>query len=177
MMTSKRTVSCYIAMSLDGYIARKNDSLDWLYKVEVDGDAGYAEFIETIDTVVMGRRTYDWLMEETKGEYPYSDKKSYVFSKSTSGVNEHVRFTDEAVAEFVERLQQEPGKGIWVVGGGKLLHDFLKEQLIDELIISIAPVLIGDGIPLFSAMDIETEFTLVSAKQFGQFTQMHLVRK
>ncbi len=177
MMTSKRTVSCYIAMSLDGYIARKNDSLDWLYKVEVEGDVGYADFIETIDTVVMGRRTYDWLMEETKGEYPYMDKKTYVFSRSASGANEHVRFTAEAVAEFVERLQQEPGKGIWVVGGGKLLHDFLKEQLIDEWIISIAPVLIGDGIPLFSAMDIETEFTLVSAKQFGQFTQMHLVRK
>lgn len=176
-MTSNRKVSCYIAMSLDGYIASKNDSLDWLYKVEVAGDAGYAEFFRTIDTVVIGRRTYDWLMEETKGEYPYADKKSYVFSKSTTGVDDHVRFTDEAVSDFVQRLQQEAGKGIWVVGGGQLLHEFLKERLIDELIISIAPVLIGGGIPLFKAMDIETEFTLVSAKQFGQFSQLHLIRK
>ncbi len=176
-MTSKRKVSCYIAMSLDGYIATTNDSLDWLYKVEIDGDAGYADFIETIDTVVIGRRTYDWLMEETKGEYPYADKKSYVFSKSATGTNDHVTFTDETVSDFVERLRQEPGKGIWVVGGGQLLHDFLKERLIDELIISIAPVLIGEGIPLFKTMDVETEFKLESVKQFGQFTQMHLMRK
>lgn len=176
-MTSKRKVSCYIAMSLDGYIATTNDSLEWLYKVDVGGDAGYADFIETIDTVVIGRRTYDWLMEETKGEYPYADKKSYVFSESVTGTNEHVIFTSEAVCEFVERLRKEPGTGIWVVGGGQLLHDFLKERLIDELIISIAPVLIGDGVPLFKTMEIETEFTLVSAKQFGQITQMHLVRK
>ncbi|HSP21661.1 MAG TPA: dihydrofolate reductase family protein [Planococcus sp. (in: firmicutes)] len=176
-MTSKRKVSCYIAASLDGYIATKNDSLDWLFKVEMDGDAGYADYIETIDTVVMGRRTYNWLMEHENGQYPYPDKKSYVFSKSASGADEHVTFTDEAIPAFVERLRKEPGKGIWVIGGSQLLHAFLKERLIDELVITIAPVLIGDGIPLFQAMDMETEFTLLSAKQTGQFAQLHLVRK
>ena len=176
-MTSKRKVSCYIAASLDGFIATKSDSLDWLFKVEMEGDAGYADYMETIDTVVMGRRTYDWVMEHENGQYPYTDKKSYVFSKSASGTDEHVTFTDEAIPAFVERLRKEPGKGIWVIGGSQLLHAFLKERLIDELIISIAPVLIGDGIPLFQPMDMETEFTLLSAKQSGQFAQLHLVRK
>ena len=61
-----RKIVCYIAASLDGYIATEDDSLDWLFKVEGEGDAGYAEFMETIDTVVMGRRTYDWVMEMEK---------------------------------------------------------------------------------------------------------------
>ena len=176
-MIGKRKVSCYIATSLDGYIATKNDSLDWLFRVEVDGDAGYADFMETIDTVVMGRRTYDWVMEQENGQYPYPDKQSYVFSRSAHEVNERVTFTDEMIPSFVERLQKEPGKGIWIIGGSHLLHGFLKEQLVDELLISIAPVLIGRGIPLFQAMDIETEFTLISVKQSGQFAQLHLVRK
>ncbi|MGK7378752.1 dihydrofolate reductase family protein [Planococcus sp. 1R117A] len=176
-MVQERKVTCYIAISLDGYIATKDDSLDWLFKVEMEGDAGYAEFIETIDTVVMGRRTYDWIVEMEKGKVPYPDKKCYVFSNSKSGQAENVIFTNEDVKSFVEREKSLPGKDIWVVGGGNLLHSFLKEKLIDEFLISIAPIMIGQGIPLFQELDFETEFTLKSAQQSGQFTQMHLVRK
>ena len=154
-MAAKRKIICYIAISLDGYIATENDSLDWLLKTESEGDAGYAEFIDTIDTVIMGRRTYDWVMEMEKGDFPYSDKVCYVYTTAASGKNEYVQFTDETVKTFADKLKKQEGKNIWVVGGSKLLQQFMKEKLIDEFIISIAPTIIGKGIPLFQKLEFE----------------------
>lgn len=176
-MANQRKIVCYIAISLDGYIATKDDSLDWLFKVEGEGDAGYGEFIETIDTVVMGRRTYDWVMEAEGGKAPYQDKECFVFSTKEQGQKEKVKYTSEEILPFAERLKQEPGKDIWVVGGGNLLHGFLKEKLIDEFIISIAPTLIGSGIPLFQELDFEIEYHLKKVQQFGQFAQLHYEMK
>ncbi|PSL40295.1 dihydrofolate reductase [Planomicrobium soli] len=172
-MPNQRKIVCYIAISLDGYIATKEDSLEWLFKVEGEGDAGYGEFIETIDTVVMGRRTYDWVMEAEGGKNPYPDKQCYVFSATEKKQTEQVKYTNEEIALFAERLKQEPGKDIWVVGGGNLIHGFLKEKLIDEFIISIAPTLIGKGIPLFQELDFEIEYRLNKVQQWGQFAQLH----
>lgn len=176
-MRSERKISCYIAASLDGYIATKDDSLDWLFKVEGEGDAGYAEYMSRIDTIVMGRRTYEWVMAQENGAFPYTEQDCYVFTSSRTGEDAFVTFTDEGVASFAKRLREKPGKDIWVVGGSGLLHAFLQEQLIDEFIISIAPTLIGDGIPLFQESAFEQEFTLKSTKQYGQFAQLHLIRK
>lgn len=176
-MADERKIVCYIAASLDGYIAAKDDSLDWLFQVEMEGDAGYADFMETIDTVVMGRRTYDWVMEAEKGVFPYSDKTCYVFSHGESGSNEHVVFTAEEPRDFVNRLKAEPGKNIWIVGGSQLLHSFLKERLMDEFIVSLAPVLIGSGIPLFQELDFEMQFELKDVERSGQFVQFHVVKK
>lgn len=81
-MDDERKIVCFIAESLDGYIATEDESLDWLFKVEGTGDNGYSEFIKTIDTVVMGRKTYDWVMDMEKGEYPYEGFKSYIYSRS-----------------------------------------------------------------------------------------------
>lgn len=176
-MADERKVVCYIATSLDGYIATADDSLDWLFQVPMEGDAGYADFMETIDTVVMGRRTYDWVMEAEKGVFPYSDKTCYVFSHSESGSKEHVTFTAEEPRDFINRLRAVPGKNIWIIGGSQLLHSFLKERLMDEFIISQAPVLIGKGIPLFQELDFEMHFELKNVKRSGQFVQYHVVKK
>lgn len=172
-MPNQRKIVCYIAISLDGYIATEDDSLEWLMKVEMEGDAGYAEFMESIDTVVMGRRTYDWVVEAEEGKLPYPDKECYVFSSKESGQKGHVKFTNEAIGQFAENLKRQPGKDIWVVGGGNLVHGFLKERLIDEFIISIAPTLIGKGIPLFQELDFEIEYHLKKVGQSGQFAQLH----
>lgn len=176
-MENERKISCYIAVSLDGYIATADDSLDWLFKVEGEGDAGYAEYIKNVDTIVMGRRTYDWVMEYEDGNFPYSDQECFVFTSARTGKDNFVTYTNESVAAFANRLKKQPGKDIWIVGGSQLLHDFLEERLIDEFIISIAPTLIGNGIPLFRQSGIEQEFTLKSVKQYGQFAQLHLMRK
>lgn len=169
-----RKIVCYIAASLDGYIATEDDSLDWLFKVEGEGDAGYAEFMETIDTVVMGRRTYDWVMEMEKGEYPYAGLKSYIFSHSVpAAVSEDIEFIHMEIPIFAEKLKNMPGKNIWVIGGSELLADFVEGGLIDEFIISIAPVIIGKGIPLFRKSDLMTEFKLKEVKRYGEFAQLH----
>ncbi|MBT2571380.1 dihydrofolate reductase family protein [Planococcus sp. ISL-110] len=176
-METERKIICYIATSLDGYIAAEDDSLEWLFETAGEGDAGYAEFMETIDTVIMGRRTYDWVMAAENGKFPYQGLASYVFTTSAAEENPFVKFTDQDIPSFAEGLKDKPGKDIWVIGGSNLLHSFVKENLIDEWIISIAPVLIGKGIPLFQEFDFEIRLKLKSVKAYGQFAQLHYERK
>lgn len=178
-MADKRKFVCYIAESLDGYIATEDDSLNWLFKVEGEGDEGYAEFMETIDTVVMGRRTYDWVMEMEKGEYPYEGLKSYIFSRSVKAGNStgNIEFIDMDIPAFADKLKSAPGKNIWVIGGSELLGGFMEAGLIDEFIISIAPVVIGRGIPLFQKSNLMTEYNLKDVKRYGEFAQLHYVSK
>ncbi|TWT04406.1 dihydrofolate reductase [Planococcus sp. CPCC 101016] len=175
-MESERKIVCYIAASLDGYIATEDDSLEWLFKTEGEGDAGYTEFMKTIDTVVMGRRTYDWVMEAENGKFPYQETASYVYTSSSAGDNPYVTFTNRDIPSFVKEIKEKPGKNIWVIGGSNLLRSFVKENLIDEWIISIAPVLIGKGIPLFQQFDFEIPLKLKTVKSYGQFAQLHYER-
>lgn len=174
-MFTNRKVVLYIAASLDGYIATEEDSLQWLFDVEGEGDNGYSEFYETIDTILIGRRTYDWVMEAEKGKFPYENKQCYVFSKTMSGKQDNVEFVNEDVITFTNRIKELKGNNIWVVGGGDLLHSFIKENLVDEFIITIAPTILGKGIPLFKDVDFETKLTLKSIKKLNQFVELHYV--
>lgn len=178
-MAEERRIVCYIAESLDGYIATEDDSLAWLFKVDGEGDAGYAEFMETIDTVIMGRRTYDWVMEMEKGEYPYEGIQSYVYSRSAQPGDSSgdIEFVNMEIPVFADKLKSVPGKNIWVVGGSELLAGFMEAGLIDEFIISIAPVVIGSGIPLFEKSHLMTEYKLKGIKRYGEFAQLHYILK
>lgn len=178
-MADNRKIVCYIAESLDGYIATEDDSLEWLFKVEGEGDAGYAEFMKTIDTVIMGRRTYDWVMDFEKGIYPYPGLQSYIFTRTVPAESSagEIEFINEEIADFANKLKQEPGKNIWVIGGSQLLAGFMEAGLIDEFIISIAPVVIGKGIPLFQKSDLMTEYRLKEVKRYGEFAQLHYEMK
>jgi dihydrofolate reductase len=169
----RRKMVLYIAVSLDGYIATEDDSLDWLFKVEGEGDNGYSEFYETIDTILIGRRTYDWIITKETGNFPYKNKNCFVFSKTVKGKNEHVEFVNEDVVSFTRKLKEAGGKDIWIVGGGELLHFFMKEKLVDKFIINIAPTLIGKGIPLFKELDFELELMLMEIKRHNQFVELH----
>ncbi len=173
----RRKVIVYIATSLDGYIATEDDSLDWLFKVEGEGDNGYSEFYDTIDTIVLGRRTYDWIMNVEKENFPYKNKTCYVFTKSRYEPNNSVEFVDGDIVRFINTLKGVEGRNIWIVGGGDLLSYFLKENLVDEFIINIAPTIIGTGIPLFNKQDIEIELELKSIRRFNQFAELHYVKR
>lgn len=173
----KRKVIVYIATSLDGYIATEDDSLDWLFKVEGEGDNGYSEFYETIDTIILGRRTYEWIMRVENENFPYKNKKCYVFTKSSYELNENVEFVSNDIVEFINRLKDTDGKNVWIVGGGELLSYIVKENLVDEFIITIAPTIIGTGIPLFKKHNIEIELELKSIRRFNQFAELHYIRK
>lgn len=172
-MKKQRKLVLFIAQSVDGYIATKDDSLDWLFKVEGEGDNGYSEFFETIDTILMGKRTYDWIMEQEKGQYPYSTKNSYVFSRSSVTDTNDVTFIKGDIVGFTNNLKKEEGKDIWIVGGGDILHTFLKEKLVDELIVTVAPTIIGEGIPLFKPADYALDLSLKGTRPFNQFVELH----
>lgn len=173
-----RSVILYIAATLDGYIATEDDSLEWLFRVEGEGDNGYGAFIETVDTVIMGRRTYDWIIEHEQGRHPYPGKDCYVYSRSRTGKDEFVTYISEDAAAFIDRLQAREGKKIWLVGGGSSLVDFLKAGVLDEIVVNVAPVVLGQGIPMFPQGDYSMELTLTGMKQYGQFAELHyLVKK
>jgi dihydrofolate reductase len=172
-MKNNRKLVLFIATSLDGYIATKDDSLEWLFKVEGEGDNGYSEFYETVDTVIMGRKTYDWIKNNLTGEFPYLNKECYVFSGSNNKDTDEVKFVNENIVDFTNRIKNEEGKSIWIVGGGDLLHSFIENKLIDEFIITVAPTIIGNGIPLFKEGAYQLELKLQSTRTFNQFVELH----
>jgi dihydrofolate reductase len=153
------------APSLDGYFARKDDAVDWLMW-SPEAASIMSEFWETIDTLVMGRKTYEAGLKLTKGKKnPYPGIKSYVFSRtlkpSKRGALEIV--SEEAV-DFVKRLKQAKGKDICVMGGGHLARPLLEAGLIDEIGFNIHPVLLGAGIPLFHEMKCQIDLELLECK-------------
>lgn len=171
-MKTERKLVLFIAVSMDGYIANENGEVDWLHQVEGEGDNGYAKFYETIDTVVMGRTTYDQVLTLAE-EFPFSEKECYVFSSTTGKNDSNVKFVNEDVVSFVERLRYQNGKNIWLVGGAKLADQFIKERLVDEFIITVAPIILGKGIPLFQQENPEMKLELVSSTLYGQFMELH----
>lgn len=162
----------FIASTLDGYIAAKDHDLSWLFQVEGEGDNGISEFYQTIGTILMGRTTYRWIMDHEK-EFPYKDKNCYVFSASQKGKIENIRFVNEDVVSFTRVLKRKAEKNIWLMGGSELIHSFIREKLVDEIIVTIAPVLLGSGIPLFKPNDTKTLLRLKEMKRFGQFAALY----
>jgi dihydrofolate reductase len=140
-----RKVVLFIASSLDGYIATTSGDVDWLF---TDQDYGYTDFFALIDTVLIGRRTYEQIL--SFGEYPYKGTLGFVFSRTHSGErDDNVTFVSNDIKSFVESLKGGTGKDIWLVGGASIIQSCLQHDLIDEFVISTHPIILGDGIPLF----------------------------
>jgi dihydrofolate reductase len=140
-----RKVVLFIASSLDGYIATKSGNVDWLF---TDQDYGNKDFLASIDTVMMGRRTYEQVM--SFGEYPYKRIQSFVFSRTHKGESdENVTFISGDIEGCVKGLKNDSGKDIWLMGGSEIIQFFMNHDLIDEFIISVHPIILGKGIPLF----------------------------
>lgn len=158
----------YIASSLDGYVARENGDIDWLPEIT---ESGYDAFYKSVDTVIMGKTTYDQVL--TFGEYPYKDKKSFVFTKNTNqNKDENAEFVSD-VEKFVKDGFPGAGENIWLVGGAQIISSFLKQGVVDEIIISVIPVLLGKGIPLFKNIENETKLELIKTEKYGQLVDLH----
>lgn len=170
----ERKVIIYIATSLDGYIAKPNDDLGFLSIVEKEGeDYGYADFIKTIDTVFVGRRTYEWVLANVP-EYSHADRKSYVITRTPRPDTGNTTFYTGDLKTLVEQLKKQPGKNIFCDGGAEIVNALLQENLVDEMVISIIPILVGDGIRLFSSRRPEQVQQLVSVKHFEKgLVQLH----
>jgi dihydrofolate reductase len=175
-----RKLFIYIATSLDGYIAKPNDDLSFLNLVEKEGeDYGYAEFTATIDTIILGRKTYDWVLREVgPSHYDNGDRDVFVITRQKRPTVGRTQFYDGDVVEFVQQLKALSGENIYCDGGAELINKLLEEDLIDEFIISVIPILVGDGMRLFKDGRPEQQLELVSTKAFDTgLTQLHYRRK
>jgi len=165
-MNENRKVVLYIAESLDGFIAKEDNDISWLSIVEkTNEDYGYNDFVNTIDTVIMGRKTYEKVLSFGI-EFPHKFKKCYVLSRTLEGTNENVQFYDGNINGLIKILKSESGKSIFVDGGAEVIREFRNKNLIDEYIISIIPVLLGKGIRLFKDADMENKLKLIESKVF-----------
>ena len=162
-----RNVQLYIAASIDGYIARTDGGIDWLSSVEKENeDYGYGEFLDSVDTTLMGRKTYDDV-RGFGGPFPYPGLNNYVFSRQEQGPDSNpVQHVTENPAAFVKGLKSQPGGNIWLIGGGQLNTLLLNAGLIDEMILSIIPIVLGEGIPLFGGHPKETKWRLTKHEVF-----------
>ena len=165
-MKNNRKIILYIATSLDGYIAKPNDDLNFLSIVQQEGeDYGYADFVKSVDTVILGKKTYDWVMKQVP-DFPHADKDTYIITRmQRSSINKTNFYTGD-LNELVLRLKNEQGKNIFIDGGSEIVNELLKQKLIDEFIISVIPILVGNGTRLFKDGRPEQKLKLVDIRKF-----------
>lgn len=163
MKTEQLKISIYIAASIDGYIARKDNSLDWLDRVGgFDEDYGFKSLIDSIDTLIIGRKTYEIA---TTVPDPYPGKKVVVLSNSLSSVKDSMELYRGDLSELVAKLKSSGSRHIWV-DGGVTISQFLASELVDTMTLSIIPVLLGDGLPLFNVIGKEIPCRLISSQAY-----------
>lgn len=172
---SKHRIILFIAISLDGYIADQQGNVEWLEQIEGEGDNGYSNFIEQIDTIFMGRHTYE-VIQGFDMPFPYPDKKCYVFSRSSHPADEYVTYVQQELSSWVPQQLTQAGKHIWLMGGGQLVHEFLQHDWIDEMIITVAPMMLGSGIPLFPAGYPTSSWVLQDNRSYGQLATLHYIK-
>jgi dihydrofolate reductase len=170
-MRPLRKIIVLVATSADGYIARPDGDVEWLNRRR-HLDYGMRAFYATIDTILLGRKTYDWAMEywKKKGKKDgMFDKKvaNYVFSrKPPKRAAPGVEFVSKPVKAFAQRLRAMPGKHIWMMGGGQLIASFLDAGEIDEFDLHVIPTFIGQGIPLVAPRHRDIPLRLRSARKY-----------
>jgi len=171
-VTKHRKVIVHIATSADGYIARSDGDIDWLTsRPAPKGFYGMTAFMKTIDTTVLGRKTYE--VSLAMGA-PFGSKGTFVFSHHPAPPDAPVEFVNEPIGPFVSRLRERPGKNIWLMGGGGIIASFLDARAIDEFVISVVPVFIGDGIPLIARRHRQVPLSLLSTEKFADgLVQLH----
>jgi dihydrofolate reductase len=173
-------VCLFIATSIDGFIAKPNDDLSFLKLVEKEGeDYGYAVFTSTIDTIILGRKTYDYVEKHIgTAHYDNGDRDVYIITRTSRPQVGRTIFYSDDVKNLIEELKSKPGKNIYCDGGAELIHALLQHDLIDEMTISIVPIVLGEGVRLFKDGGTEKLFILNSVKHFDTgLVQVHYLRK
>ena len=174
-MTTRRKVIVNIATSADGYVARPDGDIEWLTSRPAPaGFYGMADFVKSIDTKLLGRKTYEKSLR--LGAKFDENTRYFVFSHNAPPPDapERVEFIGEDIGPFVSRLKERPGKNLWLMGGGDLIASFLDANAIDEFVITVAPVFIGDGIPLIARRHRHVPLELDSVERFDNgVVQLH----
>lgn len=175
-----RRIILYISTSLDGYIATPDGGIDWLNEIPNPNktDHGYTKVINSVDTVLMGGRTYHEIIGFGLS-WPYKDKISYVISHRNSNVtpNENVHFITEDIVARISELKTDVGKDIWLIGGSELTTMLLNANLIDEMQLCTVPTILGDGFPLFPNKTKESQWKLIDSQIFDTGLLLTIYRK
>lgn len=174
-MTTHRAIIVHIAASADGYIAGPDGDLDWLTsRPAPEGFYGMNAFMKSIDTTILGRKTYEASLQLGAKFDPKSPTIVFSRQAAPADVPPGVEFVESGIGPFVRRLRERPGKNIWLMGGGDLIASFLDEQAIDEFVISVVPVFLGDGIPLIARRHRFVQLELQSIERFDDgLVQLH----
>lgn len=166
-MTGRRKIIVSMATSADGFIARRDGGVDWLDRPRPKGFYGMGDFMKSIDTLLMGRKTWDFAAAMGGSGGGAGGTRTYVFSrrppKDDAPGMEYVR---EPIPEFAQRLRASPGKDVWMMGGGEITAAFLDAGEIDELILHVVPTFIGEGIPLLAPRHRTVPLTLLDTRPF-----------
>ena len=172
---ARPTVCVYIAVSLDGYIARADGSIDWLDAMQWPGeDYGYAEFFAAIDTIVLGRATYDQVL--TFGDWPFAGRQVVVLTHRPLASKHGERGHDGALVPLLRSLAAAGARRVYL-DGGEAIRQGLRDDLVDEITLSVVPILLGDGRPLFDRGLPESGWTLLSTRGFASgLVQSHYRR-
>ncbi|QDS34114.1 dihydrofolate reductase family protein [Brevibacillus brevis] len=170
----KRRIILDLAVTLDGFIEGKNGEVDWCI---MHAEMGFVHFLHQIDTILYGRKSYDlWGqfspdMENTDAEKEFwglvHSKEKYVFSKTRKGTDNQAIFINDHILEVVNQLKNKPGKDIWLYGGASLITTFIHLELVDEFRLSVHPVILGEGKPLFMDIKQRVNVKLVNTKTFS----------
>ncbi|WP_343557362.1 dihydrofolate reductase family protein [Sphingobacterium sp.] len=175
-----RKLSVFIAMSVDGYIAKPNDDLSFLNMVEKEGeDYGYSDFIDTIDTLIVGRKTYEYVLKNIgASHYDNGQRDVYVITRTARPNVGRTIFYSGDLVNLIAELKSGNGKNIYCDGGAEIINELLKHDVIDELIISVIPTLLGDGTRLFQEGRPEQLLKLIMTKTFETgLVKLHYVKK
>ncbi|MGG4446483.1 dihydrofolate reductase family protein [Brevibacillus porteri] len=170
----KRRLILDLAVTLDGFIEGKNGEIDWCI---MDAEMGFVHFLHQIDTILYGRKSYD-LWGQFSPEMEHTDKEKeiwglvhskekYVFSKTQKGTDHKAIFINDHILEVVNQLKNKPGKDIWLYGGASLITTFIHLELVDEFRLSVHPVILGEGKPLFMDIKQRVNLSLVNTKIFS----------
>jgi dihydrofolate reductase len=170
----QRRIILDLAVTLDGFIEGKNGEVDWCI---MDSEMGFIHFLNQIDTILYGRKSYDlWgnytpKMEDTDTDKELwrlvHSKEKYVFSKTQKGIDHKAIYINDHILEEVTKLKNLPGKDIWLYGGASLITTFIDLGLVDEYRLSVHPVILGEGKPLFSDIKQRMELKLANTRTFS----------
>lgn len=155
-------------MSLDGFLATKEDDISWLSIVEKEGeDYGYTEFNNTVDTYIVGRVTYETILKLTGGIFPQAEThKCIVITRQERDAENGVTFYNGDIEHLIEELKKQEGKNIYCDGGGEIVKLLMEKNLIDEYIVSIIPIILGNGKRLFKGETAMINLEKVDTKTY-----------
>ncbi len=173
-----KKIIVYIANSLDGYIADKNMSIDWLNECATnDNEEGsYDTFYNSIDTVILGKTTYNQIIKELSPTvWPYSDKMTYVITNDKIGEKDNIKASNDLV-NLVNKIKNEEGKNIWICGGASIINTLIKADLIDEFHITIVPIILGGGVKLFDNTLPKIKLKLINTKKYNGYVDLIYIK-